>query len=355
MTLSNRSFGIELEVMLPRGLSRGEMARRITAAGVECREEGYNHVARSHWKIVTDASLEGGNGAEIVSPKLSGEEGLRQARIVAGLLQDARAKVNKSCGFHVHVDASDVTPAQMRLVALNYVWFESFFDHIMPSSRRASNNDYINSNRARFGSYGTEGVNAAFTRIPANPADHLAVITAVCGASESARYHKLNLTAFARHRTIEFRQHSGTVEADKIEHWVRLLVAFVEKSMVSKPRPRTVTRDLTAAEEMNGFFKMFPVPRETVLYYRARRIQIAEQDRAANRPTSEDEARAMIEALNARRERVMNYARPQRIVGYRLRATAESLRRALESNDTARVRMLMQNGARLIPSRAAAE
>jgi hypothetical protein len=38
------------------------------------------------------------------------------------------------------------------------------------------------------------------------------------------------MQSFHRHRTIEFRQHSGTCNGTKIENWVRFLLAFVESS-----------------------------------------------------------------------------------------------------------------------------
>jgi hypothetical protein len=42
------------------------------------------------------------------------------------------------------------------------------------------------------------------------------------------RYQKLNLESLERHGTIEFRQHSGTVDAEKAVNWVRLCTAFIE-------------------------------------------------------------------------------------------------------------------------------
>ena len=47
---------------------------------------------------------------------------------------------------------------------------------------------------------------------------------------QGSRYFKLNLQSFCRHRTIEFRQHGGTVSALKISNWVRFLNGFIEES-----------------------------------------------------------------------------------------------------------------------------
>src|SRR6188768_2143198 len=41
--LDGLQFGVEIEVILPRGMSRHAAAAKITAAGVECHEELYGH------------------------------------------------------------------------------------------------------------------------------------------------------------------------------------------------------------------------------------------------------------------------------------------------------------------------
>ena len=47
-------------------------------------------------------------------------------------------------------------------------------------------------------------------------------------AIQGGRYYKVNLQAYQCHGTIEFRQHSGTVNATKIAHWVRFLGEFID-------------------------------------------------------------------------------------------------------------------------------
>jgi hypothetical protein len=44
------------------------------------------------------------------------------------------------------------------------------------------------------------------------------------------RYARVNLEAWRRHRTIEFRQHGGTVEAEKALAWIRFGLGFIEES-----------------------------------------------------------------------------------------------------------------------------
>jgi hypothetical protein len=44
------------------------------------------------------------------------------------------------------------------------------------------------------------------------------------------RYYKLNAESFERHGTVEFRQHSGTIEFKKISSWIRICNAMIDKS-----------------------------------------------------------------------------------------------------------------------------
>ena len=231
-----RTFGIEIEGY---NVPAAALAAAITAAGVRCHDQRYGHDVPTVWKVVTDASVRGLNGFEVVSPILSGEAGLATVRVVMDAIKNAGGKVNKTCGLHVHVGADDLTVREFRNIAKNYLVFEDFFDVIMPVSRRANNNQYIRSLRSRFGDYSHASAARGMAALT-DCATIDSVIECVNGrrADSSSRYHKLNLTAFWRQRTIEFRQHSGTTDADKACNWIVLLLAFVEKSAVSKPRPR---------------------------------------------------------------------------------------------------------------------
>ena len=49
------------------------------------------------------------------------------------------------------------------------------------------------------------------------------------------RYCKINAESFFRHKSIEFRQHSGTINYDKISNWILFLhgiVSYSEKGRI---------------------------------------------------------------------------------------------------------------------------
>ena len=49
-------------------------------------------------------------------------------------------------------------------------------------------------------------------------------------SAQGCRYHKVNLQSYYRHGTVEFRQHSGTLNAAKAVNWVRMLAAYIDES-----------------------------------------------------------------------------------------------------------------------------
>ncbi len=270
MTTTTRTFGVEIECHRPAGMTTEALAALVRErARVECYAEGYNHMTRAYWKIILDGSLGYATGCEVVSPVLSGEEGIAELRRVMNALEGAGCKVRVDCGFHLHVGASDYKLRELRNIAKCFVKFENFFDHIMPASRRADANRYVLSNRSRYGGYTDLAANAAmdaFARARSIPA--------LISANQNSRYFKLNLVPLTKYGTIEFRQHSGTVNADKAENWVRLILSFVEQAAVARPRARRGEKNLTPAEEMGRFFKMFHVPENVRAFYIARRREL---------------------------------------------------------------------------------
>lgn len=201
----NRRFGIEIEAY---NCTRERLSRELREAGIEVSVEGYNHTTRSHWKLVTDSSLSGNDTFELVSPILSGEEGLKELEKVCWVLEACNVKVNESCGLHVHIDAEGFSMETWRNLVLSYKRLEPVIDRFMPASRR--NNRYC---------HGLGHVPETRIR-SARTVDELKGLV-------GDRYHKVNLEAYSRHKTVEFRQHSGTTCFTKMRHWVLFLHKLV--------------------------------------------------------------------------------------------------------------------------------
>lgn len=242
----NRKFGIELEMY---NVNVCDLEIQMRNEGIEFQNESYNHTTRRHWKAVHDGSISGSNAIEVVSPILQGENGMQQVKSVCKALNSVNAKVNKSCGFHVHFSAADFTIEQWRNLFINYALFEEHIDKMMPVSRRNSNNRFCQSKKAE--------VLANIERI--NAATGLIDITNAI--RQNTRYVKLNVESFYRHGTVEFRQHSGTVDFSKISAWLEILNSLINYS---------ATNRATSADD---FFQI--LSNETKNYYQTRKAALA--------------------------------------------------------------------------------
>ncbi len=212
-SIENITFGVEIECY---NVEREEIAQRLREAGVACFVEGYNHRDhRDHFKVVTDASLTGGNTAEVVSPILKGKKGMQTLEKVCKVLNEINAKVNKSCGLHVHFGLDKIDFKTYQNIFINYARIESVIDSFMPQSRRE--NGYCKGFRS-FGNNIYEMLSCA------NSKDEIAEIFM------NDRYYKVNPIAYQRHNTIEFRQHSGTTDFEKMSNWIEFLKALIEFS-----------------------------------------------------------------------------------------------------------------------------
>lgn len=207
----NRTFGIEIEAF---GVSKTILKQKLEAEGIQVAIESYNHIVRNHWKITTDSSINGHQGFELVSPILQGQNGIDQLKKVCRALNKAKAKVNKSCGLHVHIGANDYTLDHFKNLVVNYINLEKQFDKMMPNSRRKNNNTYCKS----ITGYSKRQVKSKTS------------ISGLLDMLTSSRYRKLNLKSFRTYGTAEFRHHSGTTSFGKIKNWIIICSRLIEFS-----------------------------------------------------------------------------------------------------------------------------
>lgn len=212
------TVGVELECT---NVNRARVRAICAERGIETRDDylNYNHHdSQSAYKLMRDSSLRQSRGdfyapCEIVTPVLND---LSSLKTVCEVLNEAGASVNKTCGFHVHFGAADFTDAQWRRIILNYARIEPIIDSFMAPSRRGNASQWCSSiiDHAREIEAMSEPTFAEMRR-----------------AFRLDRYHKVNLEAFERHHTIEFRQHAGTLNFVKIENWVNFLAGLLTYSI----------------------------------------------------------------------------------------------------------------------------
>lgn len=210
-TTTTRRFGLELECI---GMNAQRVTDLLRNAGINVADyAGYTHRVSGQWKVVTDSSVP--NGCEVVSPPLKGNaEGFAEVKRVCEILNDAGCDVNKDCGSHCHIELNDATPEHIANIYNRYRKFEALIDSFMPRSRRGENNSYCKS-LSTLSRLAPQATNDATCRQRTN------------------RFYKVNLCSFVKYGTIEFRQHSGSLNGSKLVKWVTFLLEFVDASKVA--------------------------------------------------------------------------------------------------------------------------
>lgn len=201
---NNMTFGIEIECMVPSINNLVDLINGESSL-IKARYENYNHSDHTGnlWKFVTDSSLHAVPNyqtIEIVSPILRGDNGFEQIKEICKFLDIVNAKVNRSCGFHVHFGAPNMSKEIRYQICKSYANNESIINQLVSPSRR--DNGFCKS-----------------------------LSNASLRTLEFDRYYKVNaFCAWDRHQTVEFRQHQGTVNLNKIINWILFTRNFLQRA-----------------------------------------------------------------------------------------------------------------------------
>ncbi|MDR1562274.1 MAG: amidoligase family protein [Dysgonamonadaceae bacterium] len=210
--------GVEIECF---NVKKEQFIQIASKKGVAVVFENYNHKSKNHFKVVSDSSISGGadgNCLEVVTPVLKSERDLNKLQKVCDALNEAGAKVNKTCGLHVHIGLQNVDDVHYKNVFVNYYYLEGVIDKFMSKSRRANDNIYCKSLKT----ISVESIKATADRAE------------ISNLFRSDRYFKLNPVSYLRHNTLEFRQHQGTTDPDKIAMWLRFVILLIEFSKLTQ-------------------------------------------------------------------------------------------------------------------------
>ena len=234
--MRDQNFGIEIEMT---GLTRAAAARIIAghfdtdACHVGGGYDAYTvrDTTGRQWKVMSDSSIrrENGNGraagsqysVEVVSPICQYSD-IETIQEIVRKLRAAGAKVNSSCGIHVHVDASNHTEdllykaLQVRISREHYCQKADtrFLDDLnqrKPATMREVERLWYNGYGGRQYHY------------------------------DDSRYHGLNLHSVFSKGTIEFRMFNSTLHAGEIKSYIQLCLAISHQALVQKSASRTKT------------------------------------------------------------------------------------------------------------------
>jgi|SRR6266851_7035938 len=173
--------------------------------------------------LKSDGSIDGNNPFEINTAPARGKAFIKQIREICGVLREGKAKINRSCGLHVHIDARDFEVEDLVKVAQLWQKIEPQLFKRVARSRR--NNEYCQPVRNVMNDALDDGTHickkCGHTDIDIKDlADEL---TESCD-----KYYALNCSSYRYRKTLENRLHHGTTNAGKIISWARLNSRMVE-------------------------------------------------------------------------------------------------------------------------------
>lgn len=213
-----------------------EEGKRIYAVEVECfpTRSSMSKIVKGIAKeigISHDGSLDGPTeGREFITPKLSGIIGKTVLKTLCGELMKSHATVNKTCGLHVHIDMTDVINSVTKIkdTFLFYLAFEPVIFSYLPMSRRTNRfcmplSEFYHAQEIA-DCRDQEKLEAIWYREQSketreNRKQH---------KYDESRYAGINFHSLFAHKNIEIRYHSGTVDFNKIDMWIKLHVAIID-------------------------------------------------------------------------------------------------------------------------------
>lgn len=236
---SERLTGVELEIVdkyLEKISSYRDNGERREKTRLETMGKLPKYV-----KVTRDGSVSNNHcdGLEIVTPPRSLDKLEEMVGDSCGVLRKGGFGVNKTCGVHVHLDASDIkeNPKKLAQLLRAYYSVEDILYSVNPPSRW--NNDYcipiskryvFNDFRANMKLDDFEcmwyGVKENFSLRITKDKNYIKSLKK--NHYTNTKYSALNLHSTNYRGTVEFRHHAGTLNTDKLLGWISILHSIVD-------------------------------------------------------------------------------------------------------------------------------
>jgi len=265
--IKDQCFGVEVEMT---GITRRQAAEALAAyfgtsvhyCGTYYDAWGVTDPEGKEWKLMSDASIrtekktETGYKAvsntnyrvEMVTPKLTYAE-LPKLQECIRWLRKAGAKVNNSCGIHVHVDASNHNRQSLKnLIGIMYSKEDILFKALQVDPIRAR--DYCQKVR--------EPMLRQARTLSSDETNDLTQLEQVWYEGNVkntdhynwTRYYALNLHSVFYRGTVEWRCFNSTLHAGKVAAYVNLCLAISAQAIAQRS---TVMRKTHSENELFTF------------------------------------------------------------------------------------------------------
>jgi len=250
--------------------------------------ESLVNLAAKKWSfsVVRDGSL-GPYGFEINTAPASGTAFIEQVNDICRVLNANGARVDRSCGLHIHIDGRGLTPVEvLRFTRVSNAIREAI-TMVLPPSRHGNDNSYCIPYPSSF--EGTiamhplgDTVDSRFTNLAKavygcgdEYARHaIKTMSDVQAYSvhkySTNRYWWVNLHSWFHRGTIEVRSHSGTTSPRKMVMWAAFWCGLVDRvCRMTDEGAATLIGDAVSAP-WRVFLRLCPTP-EVARFYAARR------------------------------------------------------------------------------------
>lgn len=235
--MKNQKYGVEIELVeMDRPTAVKLMAELFGTNNYRTGSSGnYAIDAKGRtWKAISDGSLQPSNGksCEIVTPILNYED-IELVQKVIRKLKANGAKVNKSCGIHVHVDGSAHTARSL----WNLVNIMASKEDLLYKALGVDKNREINYCKKT-----EKNMVEELNRKKPTSRDEVRTIW-YCGNQyhRTTRYHALNLQSLWDGKGVEFRCFNGSTHAGKIKAYIQLCLAINYQALTQKSARYTKT------------------------------------------------------------------------------------------------------------------
>ena len=241
--IKDQAFGMELEFS---GLSRRAAAQTI--ALVINGRPNYSYeggvyfkctvTARDgrKWTVMRDSSVDcinGGEECEFVTPKCTYED-IDTVQECIRALRKAGAKVNSSCGLHIHIDGANHTAQSLKNLIFTFRAKEDLiFKSVGTQQRRLRRwcrpiDDTLVDNIKKLRNVSSAGMRETwYDTYQDNLHDQSAHY-------HGSRYHALNLHSLFYRGTVEFRLFEATLHAGEIRAYLNLCLAMSAAAINAK-------------------------------------------------------------------------------------------------------------------------
>ncbi|KAH8789012.1 putative amidoligase enzyme-domain-containing protein [Hyaloscypha sp. PMI_1271] len=263
-----------------------DIAQTLHAAGFPGNRDNPAQLDVANWQIDTDDSVRGPHNTkylwssiEVKSPALAfNSENLKAVEDVCKIISKTYlTDVGESAGLHVHVSAGVNTTFRLQTLQNLFAFlfaFEPQIDALHPTHRQL-NDQFCNSLR-RHSTFVKEWWNE-YGQLPTimqgvvellkkNSLLELLIAVRWPLYDKGMRYNALNLSLFLENqgnpfnnlhpRTIEFRQHEGTLEPERIVQWIKALVGII--NFVDTADRDSLTRLFRKAKEEKWQKESYP-------------------------------------------------------------------------------------------------